>query len=312
MDELEILKNYKLTKKEHKVYYKNIKKIYVKGKNPVQKPIAVIIGGQTGAGKGGLINYSKKIFKDSNVVIINGDEIRLFHPKSEEIARIYPELYTKVTSQDSNLWTKKLFRELRKKRFNIIFEGTMKNNIIATEAITELQQLGYIIIVRGLAVGDLESRISILERYEKQVNQNGWGRLVIAEQHNETYIGMPETINYIEQENKYDILEIFSRGENPEKPINIYLKYDLDKKEDIINVINEKTNIMEYEIISKYKSAKEAVLRTREIENDKIRLTINKRIVEVLKSMKKRNATKGEKQIALEVLTYNLQSQKRN
>ena len=69
---------------------------------------------------------------------------------------------------------------------------------------------------------------------------------------------------------------------------------------------------MEYEIISKYKSAKEAVLRTREIENDKIRLTINKRIVEVLKSMKKRNATKGEKQIALEVLTYSLQSQKRN
>ena len=69
---------------------------------------------------------------------------------------------------------------------------------------------------------------------------------------------------------------------------------------------------MEYEIISKYKSAKEAVLRTREIENDKIRLTINKRIVEVLKSMKKRNAKKGEKQIALEVLTYSLQSQKRN
>lgn len=301
MEESEILKKYKLSKKEHEKYYTNIKKAYIRGKKTVKNPIAVIIGGQTGAGKCGLINYSKKIFKDSNVIIINGDEIRLFHPKSKEIARLYPDLYTKITCQDSNLWTKKLFKELRKKRFNIIFEGTMKNNIIATESITELQQLGYIVIVRGLAVSDLESRISILERYEEQVNQNGWGRLVIPEQHNETYKGMPETINYIEKEKKYDILEIFSRGENPEKPITIYAKYDLEKKEYIEKIIKEN---LEYKTICQYESAKEAVLKTREIESNKIRLTLNKRIVAVLKSMKKRKATEKEKKIVLDLLAY--------
>ena len=311
MNNLEILKKYKLTKKEHETYYEELRNSYIKGKKPVKKPVAVIVGGQAGAGKSGLLEYSKKLFKDSNFIIINGDEIRFFHPKCDEIARLYPELYIEITSQDTNLWTRKLFAELRQKKFNLIFEGTMRNNIIANDGITELQKLGYIVIVRGLAVSYLESMTSILERYESQISQKGWGKLITLNQHNEGYIGMPETINYIEQQNKYDILEIFARGQRLEEPINIYTRYDVDKKEDIIKVINEKEDIFRYETISKFESAKEAVLKTREIESDKIRQTINKRIVAVLKSMNKRKVTPKEKQILLDMLTFNHTIQKK-
>ena len=65
---------------------------------------------------------------------------------------------TKITDQESNTWTSRLFEELRREKYNIIFEGTMKNNRIADESITELKKLGYTVVVRGIAVCDLESR----------------------------------------------------------------------------------------------------------------------------------------------------------
>ena len=140
-NEEEILKKYKLTEQEHENYYKLIKQIWTDEKYPVDNPIAVIIGGQTGAGKSGIIAYSKKMFFDDNVVVINSDEIKPFHPKSSEIARLYPQLYTKITDQESNTWTSKLFEETRNNGYNIIFEGTMKNNRVADEAIEELRRL---------------------------------------------------------------------------------------------------------------------------------------------------------------------------
>ena len=76
MEEQEILRKYKLSEQEHDLYYKIIKRTYTSGKIPVQNPTAVIIGGQTGAGKSGLIGYSTKMFKDGNVIIINSDEIK--------------------------------------------------------------------------------------------------------------------------------------------------------------------------------------------------------------------------------------------
>ena len=60
MTKEEILKKYKLTDEEHEQYYQTIKRIYTGGKIPVNNPIAVIIGGQTGAGKSGIIGYSTK------------------------------------------------------------------------------------------------------------------------------------------------------------------------------------------------------------------------------------------------------------
>ena len=221
-----ILKEYKLNDEDHEYLYETIKRIWTLDKFPVENPIAVIIGGQTGAGKSGIISYSQKMFEDGNVIIINSDEIKPFHPKSEEIAKKYPELYTKITDQESNTWTSQLFEDARNEGYNIIFEGTMKNTRVADEAIVELLKRNYTVIVRGLAVCDLESRLSIHERYEAQVATKGWGRLVVPEHHNQTYEGMPNTIQYIEEQGRYDILELFRRGKTPDSPELIYAAHN--------------------------------------------------------------------------------------
>lgn len=302
MENEEILKKYKLSEEEHDFYYDIIKRTYTGGKIPVKNPIAVIIGGQTGAGKSSLIGYSTEMFSDDNVVIINSDEIKPFHPQSEEIARIYPKLYTKITDQESNTWTSRLFEELRKEGYNIIFEGTMKNNRIADESITQLQELGYTVIVRGLAVCDLESRVSILERYEGQVSKKGWGRLVVTDHHNQTYHGMPNTIDYIEQNGRYDILEIFARGEELDEPINVYAKHNPESKEKTKKAVFNKKYVSKHSRTFGFDNAKESVLNSREEEYDWVIPTLDERIKRVMKSMDERNATDEEKQMVLDLM----------
>lgn len=301
MNEEEILKKYKLTKEEHDEYYQTIKRIYVGGKTPEKNPISVIVGGQTGAGKSGILGYSTKMFKNDNVIIINSDEIKPFHPKSEEIAKLYPDLYTKITDQESNTWTSRLFEELRREKYNIIFEGTMKNNRIADESITELKKLGYTVVVRGIAVCDLESRISILERYEGQVDTKGWGRLVVPEHHNQTYIGMPQTIEYIEQNGMYDILEIYARGEIPSKPILVYSCHNINNKEQIQEALKDKEYISKIPRKFGYNDAKDAVTRAREEEYEQVIPTAKTRLKNVLDSMNKRNASDIEKKMLKDV-----------
>lgn len=53
-----ILQKYKLPQNVHEYLYKIIKRIWTADKFPVENPVAVIIGGQTGAGKSGIISYS--------------------------------------------------------------------------------------------------------------------------------------------------------------------------------------------------------------------------------------------------------------
>lgn len=298
----EILKKYKLTDKEHEQYYQTIKRIYTGGKIPVDNPIAVIIGGQTGAGKSGIIGYSTKMFMDDNVIIINSDEIKPFHPQSEEIAKLYPQMYTEITDQESNTWTSQLFEELRREKYNIIFEGTMKNNRIADESITELQDLGYTVVVRGIATCDLESRMSILERYEGQVRTKGWGRLVTTNHHNQTYVGMPNTIDYIENTGKYDVLEIFTRGESPDQPINVYSAHNSSESEKIKLALKDKRAVSKYTRKFGYKNAKAAVLGAREEEYDRVIETLQPRIKDVLNSMNDREASDVEKGMVLDLM----------
>ena len=301
-NEEEILKKYKLTDYEHQMYYQTIKRIYTGGKTPQKNPISVIIGGQTGAGKSGIIGYSTKMFEDDNVVIINSDEIKPFHPKSEEIAKLYPDLYTKITDQESNTWTSKLFEELRREKYNIIFEGTMKNNRIADESITELEDLGYTVIVRGIAACDLESRISILERYEGQVATKGWGRLVVPAHHNQTYNGMPETINYIEENGKYNILEIFARGEIPSQPVMVYSNHNEEKRELTYNSTNGMKYVSKFPRRFGFDNAKDAVLGSRDEEYLRTLPEAKQRLKLIMDSMNKRGASDLEKTMVMDVL----------
>lgn len=269
----EIVKQYKLTNEEHENIFEKIKEIYFFNKKPVKNPVAIIVGGQTGAGKTGLISYSQNQFKDDNVVIINSDDIKAFHPYGAEIAKKYTELFTKITGQESDTWTSEIFEYAIENKYNLIFEVPMKNNRIV-KTITKLRDNNFLVKVRGLAVSNTESMMSVYERYVQQVKIRGWGRLVVPNHHNETYIGMPNTIDEIEKSNNYDVIEIFTRGEVPNKPKCIYST----------------------EIKNEYISAKAAIYAGREKDKEIFKKNYNERLQNLIK-IDNKNGLNAQKNI---------------
>lgn len=217
----EIQKRYKLSNEEHVKIEKYIKQIILSQKSPVKRPKAIFTVAPPGSGKTGLNGYCVKQFDNDNLVVVNNDELKPFHPKADEIAKLYPKYYTKVTNEASKFWTDSLLYEALEKKYNVLYEGTGRRIDLFEKMISKMD--GYEIIIRAMAVSDINCLISILERYEYQVKEKGWGRLISVDTFYKAYNDeMLNTIDTLEKSGKINTVEVYSRGNTPSQPIKIY------------------------------------------------------------------------------------------
>ena len=219
---------YKLSPEQHEEIYKKIE-ADVFAKSPVEEaPIGIIVGAQPGSGKGSVISYSKTDLENQGkvVIIITTDEYKPYHPQAIEIARKHPTEYVSIVEQDAGPWTGKVLQKAIEDKHNFIFEGTLKNDRIL-ERIKEMKQNGFTVIVRALAVTRLESLITVHERYENQIQNMGWGRLISIDHHDNAYNGIPAVVDKIEKSGLCTV-EIYIRGKEITKPQRVYSSDERD------------------------------------------------------------------------------------
>lgn len=243
------INKFKLNQETHDYIYKLLENQIFNNKKSCDFPIAVVLGGQPGAGKSVLIDNAKKEFDDNNVVIINGDEFRRMHPNLDEILEYAEEDYAMYTDADVRVWTSDLFEKAINDKYNIIFEGTMRTNRIC-DTLKKLKDNGFFIELKILAVNGIDSLISTMERYEKQKNAEGYGRITPSDSHRNAYYGMLDTLEDIESQKCFDTLEISTRdGDivyyNDLKQNKIFSKYDLGIRDTLIKSREELKPSME-------------------------------------------------------------------
>lgn len=216
----EIIEKYKLTSDEHENIQDEINRRNIEGKIPQITPVAIIDMAPPGSGKTGLNGYALKQL-NKNLIIVNNDELRPFHPKADEISRTYPAYYNKITNEESKYWTDALVDKAIEGRYNFLYEGTGRKIGIFNKMIAKLE--GYKIIIRAMAVNELNCLMSIIERYEGQVERKGWGRIVALDTFYKAYNNeMLDTVNSLEKNSMIDSVEVYIRGEKPTEPIRIY------------------------------------------------------------------------------------------
>ena len=213
---------YKLSEEEHNKIYKEIEKEVFVNSTPQDEPIAIIVGGQPGCGKGGVIAYTKNQVEANGkcIILITTDEYKPYHPNAIEIARNYPTEYVEIVEQDAGPWTGSIMKKAIDDKHNFIFEGTLKNDRIL-DRIQELKQNGFNVTVRVLAVPRLESLLTVHERYEKQMEVLTYGRLISIEHHNKAYDGIPAVVDKIEKSGLCTV-EVYLRGDEIGKPVKVY------------------------------------------------------------------------------------------
>jgi hypothetical protein len=147
--------------------------------------------------------------------------------------------------------------------FNIILHQTLKNGSIGDDAITNLRGLGYTVGVRAFAVPFYESNMSQIERYLGQAQTLGYCRYATQEGHTTAYLGLPNTVEYLEQNGLYDFMQIYKRSDDIANPSLVFSKINPQTEYKTLQALQDCENGPKCTQTNGFLNAKDAVLKTR-------------------------------------------------
>ena len=205
---------YRLSEAEHQeVFERDIKPDLFAGAKSSDRPVAVIFGGQPGAGKSAAVDaVLRDLAPHGGAVQIIGDQLRSYHPAYGSLMRADDKTAAFYTDKDSGRWVEKSIAYARKNRWNLVIEGTMRSPAVVAATMQSLRQAGYEIDARALAVNERVSWQGVMQRYEEQKADRGVGRMTAPHSHRDAYNGMPKTLERIERECLADRVSIYRRG----------------------------------------------------------------------------------------------------
>lgn len=181
------------------------------GKHAADSPVVVILGAQPGAGKTELERITRTEL-GGNVVNCNADIFRDFHPQAEEIKQRFENYYPQVTAPFAQEWNNGLREYCEANRLNYILETTFSSGPKMNETISELQQKGYRVEIKLLAVHPKLSLLSTHVRFEEMKLKENTGRLVGKEAHDNRYYMLAPTLFVVQGAELYNKLQLYGRS----------------------------------------------------------------------------------------------------
>ncbi|EUB42011.1 zeta toxin family protein [Fusobacterium sp. CM1] len=202
-------KNY--TNDELEIKFKEILGYYKSMYSPTENPRVALLGGQPGAGKSGLENM---VNIKKNYVSISGDDYREYHPRFKEINLEYGREASKYTQQWAAEITEKLIKELRKEKYNLIIEGTLRTAELPLKEANAFKKAGYNVELNVVVVKPEKSRLGTLERYEAMLKQGKVPRMTPKEHHDLVVNNIGNNLEIIYNSKSFDNIKLFDRENN--------------------------------------------------------------------------------------------------
>lgn len=184
----DLIKKYKLSKKEHEIVLEFLKKKLFSNSVPNSNPSIMFVIGQPGCGKTTYINNEKL----SHYVIINSDDYRYLNKYSNEILNKYPTSYAKLTNYDAHLWGDELFYYAIQNGYSVLREKAPIDTSLLK--VIETIPCEYDVVLNVVVAGNLSSLLATRERYEKEILVNKSAKLSNIESHNKCYDLLPDFI----------------------------------------------------------------------------------------------------------------------
>ena len=174
-----------------------------------EKPLAFILGGQPASGKSKLAKEFIDKFSNDNILFVNGDIYREFHPNRQELIN-NPLLYSKETQIFSNVFTENLIREAIENKYNIMVEGTMRNPQVPYNTAKMFKENGYEVEILAISAPSVFTELGLYNRYQEEINFQGWGRLAEIESHNSAVTGILSSLDLLYNEKAADKIHLYS------------------------------------------------------------------------------------------------------
>lgn len=205
---------FRLGAAQHKaIFQQNIKPRLFSAAAPTHPPIAIVFGGQPGAGKSAAVGLAcQELSERGGAVEIIGDDLRQFHPHYASLVEQDDKTAAFYTDRDTGSWIEMAIAEATQLGISVVIEGTMRDQDKVAATLKALRAAGFEVDARALAVHHCMSVQGILMRYEGQKQDRGWARMTTDAAHQAGFDGLPITLARIEAEKLSDRISVMRRG----------------------------------------------------------------------------------------------------
>jgi UDP-N-acetylglucosamine kinase len=216
-----------------KIFEQVIVPLIMNGVVKEEKKTAYIVGGQPGSGKSALAQ--SLLSKNRNIVFINGDDLRVYHPAYVPYLKENDQEVADRTQELCNFWIEKSIAECIKNSLSFIVEGTMRTTKAPLLTASKAAESGYEVYGCVISAPYELSLASINYRYTETKRIEGYARFTKKESHDEAYKNLPETMKSLLNQNVFSGVTVYKRldgsftGES----------FSPQKAEEIFNTIRE-------------------------------------------------------------------------
>lgn len=174
-------------------------------------PKAFVLGGQPGAGKSNLIETVRKELS-KNVIVINGDDYRKYHPDYANLQATYGKDSPKHTAEFAGMITEMILDKAIKNKLNVVIEGTFRTAATPIKTLKLFKDNGYNTNVLIQTCHKDISWKSCLERYEKMLAiSKAEARFTDKAHHDIVVNNLAENIKEVQKSGLVDNMKIYSR-----------------------------------------------------------------------------------------------------
>lgn len=258
-----LMREYLLSDEEYLRTFFYVMAISFHNKIPVDNPEIAVVVAQTGSGKSHLT--AKLLKENSNFVFIDSDKYKHFRYDAKKIANEYPVLYPFLTGPDAYDHADNIYKYAIDNNYNVIKETAPSPN---KHLLGFVKNDKYRVSAHVLAVGKLNSLLSIHERYELQIlSRLKTAKLTPIIRHNESYNALIGCIQKLIDEGYSEQIIVYRRGEENSNyvPTQIYPS-------------------------DEYNNQIDAIIYAREIDNKETIKMSEKRVKRIVSQMDDRNA----------------------
>ncbi|GHV48372.1 hypothetical protein FACS189499_07650 [Clostridia bacterium] len=204
----QFLANYtpkQLTEAVEEIYFR-----YTKGMTAVSFPHAMILGGQPGSGKTTIQNAA--LAENPNMIVINADEFRRYHPNFAALNETFGVDSVLHTGAFSGAVAEKLIEKLSDEKYNLIIEGTLRTAETPLKTNELLKNKGYTTELSVMAVDRHVSWQGTLDRFEAMKATGDIPRATPKEHHDLVADILPKNLGAIFEANKFDKITLYNRS----------------------------------------------------------------------------------------------------
>lgn len=174
------------------------------------EPKGYVLGGQPGAGKSNAINRIVDEL-NGNVLIINGDDFRRYHPDFETIQQQYDKDASKYTAQFAGELTNRIIERAIHEKYNVAIEGTFRTVETPLKTLQDLKTNGYQTNVYIQTTAKDVSWQSTLDRYDAMKRAGISPRYTPKEHHDLVVELLPINADKVFESSLADNFKVFSR-----------------------------------------------------------------------------------------------------